>query len=101
MGFLPDVKPIDGGGQTVNIAGAAARSTQLAVGTKYAITAEADCYIVAGSSSVDATTADHFLREGEPPFYYVPRTVTADDYISCIQKSTSVTSGLHICAVSD
>ena len=91
-----DFEPVDAGGQAINIAGSATRSSQLTVADVVQIYAEADCYLVAGGSSVDATSSDYYLPAGIIVEYEV---ATGKDYISCLQKSTSVTGGLHLCKV--
>lgn len=86
--------PYDGGGQSLDIGAAADRSSALTIGEVYHITGEENCYIVAGNSSVDATTADYFLPSGLV-VEYVP-TVAGDQYISCIRDDTDSVAGLHI-----
>jgi hypothetical protein len=86
--------PVDGGGQAINIGAAATRSAVLTVGENYHIVGEENCYIVAGNSTVDATTADYFLPAGLV-VEYVP-TAAGDQYISCIRDATDSVAGLHI-----
>lgn len=92
-----DFLPVDGGGQAINIGSSANRSSVLTAGCKYHVVAEADCYWVAGSSSVDATTSDHYLQAGER-IAYVARANFL--YLSVIRKTTDVTGGFHICQAS-
>jgi hypothetical protein len=93
MSFIGNIHPFDGGGQAINIGAAATTSSQLVLGKKYFIYAEADCYLAAGGSAIAATTSDFFFPAG----FLIEYTPTAGfDYVSCIRKLTDVTSGLKI-----
>ena len=89
-------EPVDNGGQAVDIGVVSNRSTQLDEGAMYHIIADVECYIVAGNSSVDATTSDYHLLPGFV-FPYVVKS--GKDYIAVIQRNTAATGGLSICKV--
>lgn len=51
--------------QAVSISTTTARSTALAVGFKYVLSADADCYVLQGGVAIDATlTTAMFLNKG-------------------------------------
>lgn len=96
----PNFKPIDGGGQQVNIGASANRSTALAKGKLHHISADVDCWIVAGGATVDAVAGEDYFLRAELVISYIP-TLDSEAYISVIRRTTDATDGLTICQASE
>ncbi len=93
-------KPVDGGGQQVNIGASANRSSALTIGRLYHITAMVDCWIVVGSNTVDAVAGEDYFLPANQPCPYIPSS--ADEaYISVIQESSALSAGLKISQASE
>jgi hypothetical protein len=92
-----DWRPIDGGGQRVNI-GTAAYSSALTVGAEYLITAKVDCWIASvANNSTPAVAGEDFFLPAYTPFHHVVRTGLT--YIAVITDSATLANGLSICRV--
>jgi len=81
---------------TITIAGSTdLNGSDLARGL-YMLVADTACYFRQGSSSVEATSSDHYLPAGQVRYFWV-ETDTTDGRIAVIQKSAGGTMFIYSC----